>query len=296
MNDLTHKYIAYIKLKKNPSSSTLSAYSRDLKKFHQYMDQLGLADYASLNYSLMMEYISALVGKGMKNSTISRNIASLRGFFAYLELNGVIGFNPTDNIKASKCDQELPEVMSLEEVEVFLAQPNDTPKGVRDRAMLELLYATGIRASELVHLKVTDVNLNLGFVSCNNRKKTRIIPIGKVCQTYLDIYLKEVRIKLLKDQDQILAVSLFVNTRVGELSRQGFWKIVKSYGKSAHIEKEITPHTLRHSFACHLVQNGADLKSVQEMMGHESIVSTQVYTKLVNHRLKEVYSKTHPRA
>jgi len=218
--------------------------------------------------------------------------------FKYLELNRIINVNPSNNIRTVKVKQKIPIIMTLEEVEDFLNQPNDTLKGIRDKAMLEVLYATGIRASELVGLSLGDLNLALGFIQCDDGKKQRIIPIGKLCKQSLEVYLKDSRGTYFKDDlaKENLSGPLFVNTRGNVLSRQGFWKIIKGYANGLGMSKDISPHMLRHSFACHLIQNGADLKSVQEMMGHESIISTQVYTKVGGHKLKEVYLKSHPRA
>ncbi len=295
MDNLEDKYFEYLKLHKNPSISTIKSYKRDLNKLHRYFEHIKINNYNEVSYSHLMIYLKDMTESGMSNATVSRNIAAIRGFFNYLEITRNITLNPVYNIKSIKTERKMPVVLTVEEVEKFLSQPNKTIKGQRDKAMLEVLYATGIRATELVKLQVTDINLALGFISCSSGKKQRIIPISNICKISLQEYINNVRCILIKDEYKQEIGPLFVNIRGGELSRQGFWKIIKSYSKSACIDKDITPHMLRHSFACHLVQNGADLKSVQEMMGHESITSTQIYSNTVEHRLKEVYKKAHPR-
>lgn len=296
MRTYNEDFIDHLKLHKNMSASTLNAYSRDLVRFHHFLASLGLGDYNQVSYAVLTDYLALLQSEGLSNATISRNVASLRGFFNYLFTMRLIHMNPSENIKPKKCHTKVPVVMTIDEVERFLSQPNSSPKGIRDKAMLELLYATGIRASELIHLNFSDVNLALGFINCHSGKKQRVIPLGQICIDSLRTYMNEIRDQMVKGQVSGGESPLFVNTRGSAMSRQGFWKLVKAYGKMAGIDKDITPHMLRHSFACHLIQNGADLKSVQEMMGHENIVSTQVYTKIQKSRLKDVYKSHHPRA
>ncbi len=298
MTGIIENYLDYLVLNKNTSKNTISAYRRDLLRLHKYLVVEQVKEYKEAQYSHIAGYITSLQSAGMANASISRNIAAMKGFFKYLELNRLVMVNPINNIRAVKVEAKLPVIMTIEEVELFLNQPNDSFKGVRDKAMLEVLYATGIRASELVGLSLGDVNLSMGFIQCDDGKKQRIIPIGKLCKQSLEVYISESRGHYIKSDDRRDNKSgpLFVNTRGNILSRQGFWKIIKGYANEIGIDKDITPHMLRHSFACHLIQNGADLKSVQEMMGHESIISTQVYTKVGEHKLKEVYLKAHPRA
>lgn len=298
MIGLIEEYLNYLILNKNTSKNTVSSYRRDLLRLHQYIEDQSIKEYKQVQYSHLAAYVCRLQKDGMANASISRSIASLRGFFKYLELKRVIELNPANNIRTVKVEQKLPVIMSLEEVEAFLKQPDDTCKGIRDKAMLEVLYATGIRASELVGLSLGDVNLSLGFIQCDDGKKQRIIPIGNLCKQSLEVYIKDSRKTYFKDESACNNMNgpLFVNTRGNVLSRQGFWKIIKGYANELGTCKDISPHMLRHSFACHLIQNGADLKSVQEMMGHESIISTQVYAKIGEHKLKEVYLKAHPRA
>lgn len=298
MTGLIEQYLEYLVLTKNTSKNTISSYRRDLVRMHKYLAEKDIAEYKEVQYSHLTGYLTLLQQEGMANTSISRNIAALRGFFKYLELNQLVSLNPANNIRTLKVEQKLPVILSLEEVEAFLNQPNDSCKGIRDKAMLEVLYATGIRASELVGLTLGDVNLSLGFIQCDDGKKQRIIPIGKLCKASLEVYINESRCTYFKDETDTKSPTtpLFVNTRGNMLSRQGFWKIIKGYANDLGTTKDVSPHMLRHSFACHLIQNGADLKSVQEMMGHESIISTQVYTKVGEHKLKEVYLKAHPRA
>lgn len=298
MTGLIEQYLEYLVLTKNTSKNTISSYRRDLVRMHKFLLGQGIVEYKEVQYRHITDYLTLLQQEGMANTSISRNVAALRGFFKYLELNQLITLNPANNIRTLKVEQKLPVILSLEEVEAFLNQPNDSCKGIRDKAMLEVLYATGIRASELVGLTLGDVNLSLGFIQCDDGKKQRIIPIGKLCKASLEVYISESRCTYFKegvDTDSPMT-PLFVNTRGNMLSRQGFWKIIKGYANDLGTTKDVSPHMLRHSFACHLIQNGADLKSVQEMMGHESIISTQVYTKVGEHKLKEVYLKAHPRA
>lgn len=298
MTGLIESYLDHLVLTKNTSKNTISSYRRDLLRLHKYLLGVGIEDYKEVQYSHLSNFLLQLKAASMANASISRNIAALRGFFKYLELNRIVDVNPANNIRPLKVEQKLPVILTLEEVEAFLNQPNGSLKGLRDKAMLEVLYATGIRASELVGLSLGDINLSLGFIQCDDGKKQRIIPIGKMCKHSLEVYIEESRGSYFKDEvtKDNPRGPLFVNTRGNILSRQGFWKIIKGYASELGTCKDISPHMLRHSFACHLIQNGADLKSVQEMMGHESIISTQVYTKVGEHKLKEVYLKAHPRA
>ena len=225
---------------------------------------------------------------------MSRNIASIRSFFQFLQRKGKVVENPAADLELPKVEKKVPEILSLEKVELLLEQPSgDEDKEVRDKAMLELLYATGIRVTELISLKVEDVNLPLEYIRCGGETKSRIIPIGAQAKFSLRRYLEKVRENMILRSDE---ETLFVNCNGKPMTRQGFWKIIKAYAKKAGIEEDITPHMLRHSFAAHLIQNGADLRSVQEMLGHSDISTTQIYTKLTNQKLKNVYAKAHPRA
>ena len=232
--------------------------------------------------------------KGKASSTVSRTLASLRSFYLFMLQNGTVNSNPTSNLEAPHVEKKVPQVLAGTEVEKLLEQPKTTDnKGIRDKAMLELLYATGIRVSELISLEMSDVNIQMSFIRCRGGKKERIIPMGNKAKEALSEYIKEARPYMIKDENE---TALFVNCNGVRLSRQGFWKLIKYYRNEAGIQAEITPHTLRHSFAAHLLENGADLHSIQEMMGHADISSTQVYSKMMNSRIKDVYAKAHPRA
>ena len=241
------------------------------------------------------KYIKHLNKLGRKPATISRNIASAKAFFGYLVSTGTVKTNPAANLKAPKIEKKVPEILSVKEIDALLKQPSkNTPKELRDKSMLELLYATGMRVSELIALKLDDVNIKLEYIVCHNRKQNRIIPFGTAAKNALSNYLSKGREALLGDNKD--SDVLFPNCSGGQMSRQGFWKLIKSYGKKAGIGSELTPHTLRHSFAAHLVENGADLKSVQQMLGHSDISTTQIYMNSQNTRVREVYAKAHPKA
>ncbi|MGF7057031.1 site-specific tyrosine recombinase XerD [Brassicibacter mesophilus] len=295
MNSNIAKFTNYLSNEKELSHNTIESYGRDLRQFSEYLSENSLDDLIDVNKTLIITYLMHLQKKGKSVATVSRNIASLRCFYQYLLNEGMIGKDPTINLQSPKQEKKLPSILTPKEVEILLEQPNlETSKGIRDKAMLELLYAAGIRVSELIALNVSDVNLGMGYISCSrDTSNERVIPIGKIAVNILSTYISEHRSSLIKDPKES---SLFVNYHGKKLTRQGFWKIVKSYTKKANINKKITPHTLRHSFAAHLLQNGADLKSVQEMLGHSDISTTQIYTLVTKNRIKEVYKKAHPRA
>ena len=288
------KYERYLTDEKKTSRNTLSSYLRDIRQFGEYLDRTGDLNYLSVGEDELCEYIEGMRSGGKSVATVSRNIASLKNFYTWLKLTGQIEKIPTGRLVPEKAAHKLPEVLTAKEVELLLEQPQCTDrKGYRDKAMLELLYATGIRVTELISLDVTDVNLSAGIINCRGRDKVRSIPLYPAALKALKDYIDFIR------PDMIAAPSersLFVNISGERMSRQGFWKIVKSYQQKAGIEKDITPHTLRHSFATHLLENGADLRSIQEMLGHADISSTQIYSQLVKKQLKDVYNKAHPRA
>ena len=232
--------------------------------------------------------------QGLSTATVSRNIASIKAFFLYMLKQGEIQEDPSESLKPPKIEKKVPVILSIEEVNLLLEQPSGTsPKEVRDKAMLEVLYATGIRVSELINLKVADVNLAMNFLQCHDNNKDRVIPFTNETREALDNYLHNARSTMCREEQEYL----FINCQGTPMTRQGFWKIIKYYSAKAGIKKDITPHTIRHSFAMHLVSNGADLKSVQEMLGHSDISTTQIYLKNnANIKLKEVYEKAHPRA
>jgi integrase/recombinase XerD len=248
----------------------------------------------SSNEDSIKTYLDSLKINGKAVSTVSRNLASLRSLYQYLHKTKVVNEDPTTNIESPKIERRPPKVLSTEQVELLLDQPKCVDlKGYRDKAMLELVYATGIRVTELISLNLDDINLENGYIKCSNRTKQRIIPIGTMAVNALKDYMDKSRNILLKDEND---TSLFVNVNGQRLTRQGFWKIVKQYKTQANIDVDITPHTLRHSFAMHLLQNGAELRAIQEMLGHSDISSTQVYAQMEQNRIKDVYMKTHPRA
>lgn len=278
---------------KQASENTVTSYLRDLRQFEAYLSQLNMA-VSQVDRQTVDQYLHVLHDKGKSSSTISRSLASLKSFFQFVVLQGGIKENPVVNIHVEKAEKKLPQILTGKEVELLLEQPKCTDlKGFRDKAMLELLYATGIRVSELINLNVDDVNIPGGFVKCTSGGKLRIIPLYPAAIRALNDYIENVRPQMVSDPQE---ASLFVNVSGDRMSRQGFWKIIKYYQEKAQIEKDITPHTLRHSFAAHLLENGADLRSIQEMLGHSDISSTQVYAQLVKQNLKSVYNKYHPRA
>ncbi|TAH63509.1 MAG: site-specific tyrosine recombinase XerD [Gottschalkiaceae bacterium] len=289
------KFNSYLERERELSNNTIESYIRDLKQFDKYSKENGLSSITDANKTLIITYLIYLQKTGKSVSTVSRNIASLRSFYQFVLNEGIIKKDPTINLQSPKQEKKLPSILTSDEVEILLEQPDiKCTKGVRDKAMLELLYASGIRASELISLDLDDVNLSMDYIlSSKDTSNERVIPIGKMAVDILTLYIKEHRGKLVKDNEE---KSLFVNYHGKRLTRQGFWKIVRGYTKQAKINKNITPHTLRHSFAAHLLQNGADLKSVQEMLGHADISTTQIYTLITKNKIKEVYKKAHPRA
>ena len=286
-------FIDYLKETKNASASTVSSYQRDLKKLETYLTEHGISDVEHVTSTNLNSYVLYLEKQGLSTATVSRNVASMKAFFHYVYYKRRIDSDPTETIKAPHIEKRVPGILSMEETVQLLEQPSGTsPKELRDRAMLELLYATGMRVSELISLKMTDLNLILSYVVCSDGEKERVIPFGDNARQALERYLKSGRAQLLKDID---SGYLFVNCSGNVMSRQGFWKLIKQYAAKAGIVADITPHTLRHSFAAHLVQNGADLKAVQEMLGHSDISTTQVYLNMSADRVRRVYREAHPR-
>ena len=293
MEQEIREFIEYLHNTKKTSQNTEVSYQRDLNKMAAYLEMKGIMKAEDVREFDLMGYMDYMEKENFASSTISRSVASMRAFFQHMFALRKMEENPTDNLKSPKVEKKLPEILSIQEVDDLLKQPDlTTPKGIRDKAMLELLYATGMRVSELIHLETTDVNLQLGYVVCQENKE-RIIPIGNVSKEALNLYLEEGRKVFVKDDSEH---ALFTNCSGKAMSRQGFWKVLKQYAKRAGIQTDITPHTLRHSFAAHLVENGADLRSVQEMLGHSDVSTTQIYARLTNNRIKEVYAKAHPRA
>ena len=286
-------YEQYLRTEKRASENTRSSYLRDLRQFSAYCGECGIA-LEDVTAEIVEQYSRHLLSRGRSVSTVTRAVASLRSFYGYLLRRGWVRDDPAKGIVPGKVTRKLPQILTSKEVELFLEQPDRTdPKGIRDHAMLELLYATGIRVSELIALDVNSLNLTGGFLRCGAPGKERIIPLYATAGKALERYLKEVRPQLIDGPQE---EALFVNMNGGRMSRQGFWKIIKHYQEKAGIQKEITPHTLRHSFAAHLLENGADLRSIQEMLGHADISSTQIYAQVIKQKLKDVYIKAHPRA
>ncbi|MCL2563527.1 MAG: site-specific tyrosine recombinase XerD [Oscillospiraceae bacterium] len=288
------QYETYLQDVKQVSKNTLSSYMRDMRQFEQYWVRKAGTTFCQAAHHDLETYIKWLRQAGKSAATVSRCIASLRSFYQFLVDCGKVSSNPASNLVPDKAVKKLPQILTSKEVETLLDQPATVdPKGYRDKAMLETLYATGIRVSELIGLDETDVNLSIGVLHCKNWSKDRMIPLYPAAITALEEYMTRVRPHMLSNRDE---TALFVNMGGERMSRQGFWKIIKHYQEKAKINKEITPHTLRHSFAAHLLENGADLRSIQEMLGHADISSTQVYAQLVKKQLKDIYHKAHPRA
>lgn len=287
------EFISYLHNTKKTSNNTEVSYQRDLKKMSGYLAGKGITDIRDVSELDLQGYISEMEGGDFASSTVSRSVASIRALFQYLFKEGKIKEDPSDCLKPPKVEKKMPGFLSVEEVNKLLKQPDTvTPKGIRDTAMLELLYATGMRVSELLHLKVEDLNLDFGYVSCHENGKERVIPIGSVSRKALACYMENAR-PVFVQNDGVTA--LFTNCSGKEMSRQGFWKVLKGYADEAGIQGDITPHTLRHSFAVHMLQNGADVKSVQEMMGHSDISTTQIYLGKNMNKMRDVYMKAHPR-
>lgn len=286
-------FISYMHEKRETSANTEAAYTRDLCKLMQYVQQKDVISFAEVTAEMLQAYLRELESQGRKAATISRFIASAKAFFAWQVSEGMRTDDPAKGLRAPKVEKKPPEILSEDEIARLLDQPSSlAPKELRDKAMMELLYATGIRVSELISLELQDVNLSLEYVTCRDEHKERTVPFGDTAKRALELYLEKSRPQLVGDANCRL---LFTNCSGESMSRQGFWKIVKYYGRQAGLKGEITPHTLRHSFAAHLLGNGADLKSVQELMGHSDISTTQVYMQLSNRKIREVYKNTHPR-
>ena len=286
-------FLGFLQDDKKLSENTLQSYKRDIMQYEQYLDNNNIK-YDKVNKEEIDNYMKHLNEIGKKSSTISRNLATIRSFYQYLLKSKKIKNDPTMNIESPKIEKKAPSILTSQEVELLLSQPKDVDlKGIRDKAMLEFAYATGMRVTEIISLDLDDVNLEEGIVVCRNGVKKRNIPLGQISLKALKEYIEDARPILIKNEND---KALFVNINGKRLTRQGFWKIVKYYKEQAHIAKDITPHVLRHSFATHLLQNGADLKAIQVMLGHSDISSTQVYIQFQDEGIKDIYKKTHPRA
>lgn len=286
-------FIAYLHNVKNTSGNTEMSYRRDLEKVLHFMASRGIQEVKDVTAQDLMDYVKYLEENKFAAATVSRNIASLKAFYHYMVQEGLVEEDISDKLKAPKIEKKAPEIMTPDEVVRLLDQPSgDSPKEIRDKAMLELLYATGIRVTELITLSLSDVNMQMNFILCRDRNKERIIPFGAAAKAAMERYLNGTREEMLENKKSDV---LFANCSGQPMSRQGFWKLIKHYAKKADIQADITPHTLRHSFAAHLVENGADLRSVQEMLGHSDISTTQIYANLNHNHIREVYAKAHPR-
>ncbi|MCH5256856.1 MAG: site-specific tyrosine recombinase XerD [Lachnospiraceae bacterium] len=286
-------FISYMHDVKKTSDNTEMSYKRDLEKLKHFLAGKGISNVASITSEDLDSYVKYLNDNNFAAATISRNVASIKAFYHFLMQEGIVSEDAAEKIKSPKIEKKMPEILSPDEVVRLLEQPGgNSSKEIRDKAMLELLYATGIRVTELITLKKTDVNMKMGFLVCKDANKERIIPFGNAAKAALARYLDDARESMLGDKSSDI---LFANCSGKPMSRQGFWKLIKFYANKADIKADITPQTLRHSFAAHLVENGADLKSVQEMLGHSDISTTQIYANLNYNHIKDVYAKAHPR-
>ena len=292
MDDL-QRYRVYLTEEKQASQNTIASYLRDVTQFAEYLTGQG-GCLREATADLVRDYMNWMLSRGKSTASATRSLAAVKSFYNFLMAAGELRTNPAKDVSGARVERKYPEILTSKEVELFLEQPQCVDaKGFRDHAMLELLYATGIRVSELITLDLEDLNLAAGFIHCSSKGKERIIPLYRTAVKALQDYAWKIRPQLISDEEE---TALFVNMNGERMSRQGFWKIIKYYQEKAGIEKEITPHTLRHSFAVHLLENGADLRSIQEMLGHADISSTQIYTHVVKGNLKDVYQKAHPRA
>ncbi len=291
LNEIS-KFIEYLHVEKNTTENTEVSYKRDLIKMTEYLKQNNINSYTDITKEVLEDYIDYLEEQGKASSTISRTIASMKNFFHYAERQNWVTISPAEFLKAPKLDKKVPSILTIEQMDCLLSQPGDkTLKDLRDKAMLELLYATGIRVSELINLKMTDVDMEHECINCHSREKVRVVPFGSQAKNALEVYMRDARNEIVISSG---VPYLFTNCNGEQMSRQGFWKLIKYYAKKAGIEEEITPHTFRHSFAAHLLENGADLKDVQEMLGHADISTTQLYLTMKKPHVRDSYS-AHPR-
>lgn len=294
MKEEIKRFVEYLAEEKGASQNTCISYQRDLLQMDGFLKDMGVEEPGKVTKTVLNSYVLHLEKEGKAATTISRTLASMKAFFNYEFKCGEIKRDPSESIRAPKIEKKVPVILTIDEVNRLLAQPSgNSAKEIRDRAMLELLYATGIRVSELIHLELQDVNMAIGFITCRDEHKERIVPFGRVAKEALTKYLETARPELLKGEESRW---LFTNCSGKSMSRQGFWKIIKFYGNKAGIEEDITPHTLRHSFAAHLIGNGADMKAVQTMMGHSDLATTQMYAAYVGtSAVREAYQGAHPR-
>jgi len=296
MKDQMQSYLSFLAVERGLSANTLNAYERDISQYIDYLQENGIGAAGETSRMHVLQYLQKLKKLGRAAASVSRCLVSIRSFHRYLLRERLAETDPTANLESPKLDKRPPSVLTVAEVEQLLEAPDlTTPHGIRDKAMLEVLYATGIRVSELISLDIDSANTTMGFMRCMGKgAKERVIPLGRVAARWLEPYMQDIRSQLVRKRENEQA--LFINHLGTRLSRQGFWKIIKKYARDIRITKEITPHTLRHSFATHLLENGADLRAVQEMLGHADISTTQIYTQVTKVKMKDVYDRAHPRA
>ena len=287
-------FVSYLSSEKSASYNTQISYERDLKKLKEYLAQQGIFNVKEVSETSLNSYVLFLEKEGKAAATVSRYIASFKGFFEYCLKHGIVTEDPTEHLKPPKVEKKFPQILTISETKKLMDSPDlKSDKGIRDKAMLELLYATGIRVSELLSLKIEDMNLNMEYVVCHEKSKDRIIPFGSAAKAALETYMENTREQMIGG---VQSEYLFVNCSGKPMSRQGFWKLIKYYAEKVGIEKEITPHTFRHSFAAHLLENGADVQSVQKMMGHADVSTTQMYVEMQTGNVRDIYKKFHPRS
>lgn len=296
MSDYIEQFKTYLLKERKMSENSLQAYYRDVMEYNRFLDEKQAGDLKDTSNTEIVSFVLKLKNDGKSSATVNRKVASLRAFYNFMVEKEYVSVNPVANIKSPKIERKELEYLTIEEVEHLLSLPDDSVKGKRDRAILEIMYATGIRVSEIIETKVSDINLRMGFITCTGEHgKARIIPMGRPARAAVEAYIYETRDQLLK-KSQAEEEALFLNYFGEKLTRQGLWKILKEYAADAGFESKITPQTLRNSFAVHMIQNGADLKSLQELLGHEDITATQIYLSVTKNRIKDVYDKSHPRA
>ncbi|MBQ2867535.1 MAG: tyrosine recombinase [Firmicutes bacterium] len=295
MDETLRQYTEYLEKEKKMAVNSRMAYEGDVEELHTFLRERGNDQPLTASNTDLVAWMLKLKNDGRSGSTLNRKLAAVRGYYSFFIKQGMISVDPTENIKSPKVKRKEIEYLTVEEVEHLLEQPDDSKKGIRDQALLELLYAAGLRVTEAANANVTDLNLRIGFITCSGEHgKARIVPLGRPSREAIEKYVYDIRPQILGEKDDDGA--LFLNTNGSRLTRQGVWKILKEYAKKAGLENRLSPQTLRNSFAVHMVQNGADLKSIQELMGHEDLAATQIYLTVTKNRIKEVYDRTHPRA